>query len=87
MESTPMSNALASIMQVSNTLVSITPTSSDDPPVPPLSSPPPIRNEADDAVNELDGDPLGVVYVETLLLSVALWWGLWRSARRLTRRH
>jgi len=82
-----MSNALASIKPMSNALASITWASSDDPPAPPLSSLPQIRNEADHAVNKLDGDRRGVFYVEPLLLSLALWWGLWRSARRLTRRH
>jgi hypothetical protein len=81
-----MLNALASIVRMANTLVSVTPTSSDDPPMPPRSSLPPIRKEADDAVSELDGDHRGVLYVESILLSLALWWGLWRSARRLTRR-
>jgi hypothetical protein len=27
-----------------------------------------------------------VFHVETFLVSLVLWWGLWRSARRLTRR-
>jgi len=39
--------------------------------------------EEDHAVND-DRDGF---YVETLLLCLALWWGLWRSASRLTDRH
>jgi low temperature requirement protein LtrA len=31
-------------------------------------------------------DGRGALSVETLLLSLALWWGLWRSASRLTHR-
>jgi hypothetical protein len=46
---------------------------------------PPIGTEADDVRNELDGDRGGVLGLETLLLSLGLWWGLWQSARRLTR--
>jgi hypothetical protein len=82
-----MLNALTSIMHVSDVLASppITRASSDDPSVPPWSSLPRIRNEADHAVNVLDGDRRGVFYVEPFLLSLALWWGLWRSARRFTR--
>ena len=53
----------------------------------PLSLLPPILTEADDALNELDGDRGGVLCLKTLLLSLALWWGLWRSGRRLTRRY
>jgi hypothetical protein len=75
-------------MHMSDVLASppITRASSDDPPVPSLSSLPRIRNEADHAVNEVDGDRRGVFYVEPFVLSLVLWWGLWRSARRLTRR-
>ena len=37
-------------------------------------------------VHELADDRRGGFYVETLLLCLALWRGLWRSAGRLTRR-
>jgi hypothetical protein len=35
-------------------------------------------------MNELESTR-GGFYVETLLLSLALWWGLWRSASRLVK--
>lgn len=31
-------------------------------------------------------DEHGGIYVETLLLSAALWWGLWRTGTRLSHR-
>jgi hypothetical protein len=35
---------------------------------------------------ELADDQRGGIYVETLVVSAACWWGLWRVAKRLSRR-